>query len=249
MQLLFIDESGTPLPHINTHQSPYFVLGGVVIPEHIWHQVQQDLKVIKQRYQVQQEIKWRFFAPRQTSAKPNSLTHLCSDQKESLRKDLYSVITKYKSIKIISVVTHVARAYNLDYINSADDIYWYTYKQITERFQYYLQDLTRMSGQKTNGIIICDHRAPNDDKRLQELHAKLLLGSKDAHSSYDHLIEGVFIAPSHLSVVIQFADMVAGAVLRKHKDNDERFYSLIDASFRTSDKGKVDGYGLVQFPK
>jgi hypothetical protein len=120
---------------------------------------------------------------------------------------------------------------------------------MTERFQYYLQDVSRVSGQKINGIIVCDHRAPKDDRRLQELHAKLLLGNHNASSSYKNLIEGVFISPSHLSIGIQFADMLAGAVLRKFSKNDSRFFDQIKDTFRKSEEGEIEGYGIIKFPK
>lgn len=63
------------------------------------------------------------------------------------------------------------------------------------------------------------------------------------------MIEGLFIAPSHLSVGIQFADMVAGAVLRAFRAQDKRFAAQTKPAFRTSPKGKIDGDGLVKFPK
>lgn len=249
MQILFIDESGTPPNKDNFNIEPWFVLGGVIIPEEYWHKIKNELEVVKKKYSITGEIKWRFFSPSKKDAKKNSMDHLSGIQKEELRTDLYNILNKYKSIKTIGVVTNTKEAYNLNYINTSDDLYWYTYKQITERFQYYLQDISRISGQKINGIIVCDHRAPKDDKRLQELHAKLLLGHKEAYSKYENLIEGVFIAPSHLSIGVQFADMIAGAVLRKFKANDERFYNQIFNTLRRSDKGKLDGYGLVVFPK
>ncbi len=48
-----------------------------------------------------------------------------------------------------------------------------------------------MAGQKINGIVVCDHRAPNDDKRLQELHASLLTDGKEINFGHDNLIEGM----------------------------------------------------------
>jgi hypothetical protein len=248
MQILFIDESGTPPAPAKVQNDPWFVLGGVVIPDDFWHKAKTDLEIIKKRHSVIGEIKWRFFAPQKPEAKPHSLSHLSAADKEKLRSDLYAILRKYKSIKTIAVVTDTAHAYRQSHINTPDDLYWYTYKQITERFQYYLQDISRISGQKINGIIVCDHRAPKDDQRLQELHSKLLLGHHNAHSSYSHLIEGVFIAPSHFSVGIQFADLIAGAVLRKFK-GDDRFYQQMHDTLRKSEHGKVEGYGLVQFPK
>lgn len=247
MQILFIDESGTPPPPDKIDNCPLFVLGGVIIPDDFWHRAKADLDHLKKIYAIKGEIKWRYFAPHHK--KQHALSHLAGKDKEDLRSAMYGIIRKYKSIKTIAVITNVRQAYELSYINSADDLYWYSYKQMTERFQYYLQDISRISGQKINGIIVCDHRAPKDDMRLQELHSKLLSGHHDAYSNYSHLVEGVFIAPSHLSVGVQFADMVAGAVLRHYHAEDNRFFEQIKDTFRKSEQGKIEGYGLVVFPK
>jgi hypothetical protein len=51
-----------------------------------------------------------------------------------------------------------------------------------------------------------------------------------------------------MSFGIQLADMVAGAVYRSLK-KDMRFFKMIEGSFRTSPTGRLDGYGLVKFPK
>ena len=249
MHILFVDESGTPPPFDKHDDKEYFVLGGIVVPEDIWAKLAQDLRLLARRYKIEGEIKWRYFAPAKPSAKLNSLSHLSAEQKESLRTALYEKICHYKSVRLICVATQVAPAYTLPYIKTADDLYWYSYKQLTERFQYYLQDLERTVGQRVNGIIVCDHRAPKDDARLRELHFQLLNSSKTTVTRYSNLIEGLFIAPSHLSVGIQFADMVAGAVFRYVKVGDERYMRQIRPAFRQAPDGNIDGYGLVRFPK
>jgi len=147
------------------------------------------------------------------------------------------------------VIVDTSAAYDLSYIKSPDDLYWYSYKQITERFQYYLQDISKISGYPINEIIVCDHRAPNEDRRLQELHAKLLIDNNHTSSRYSRLIEGLFIAPSHFSIGIQLADMVAGATLRWSKNDDTRFFDQIKSTFRKSEKEETEGYGLIYFPK
>lgn len=247
MQILFIDESGNTSTINKISDPPIFVLGGVIIPDDFWHKIKFDLDLIRKRHKIKGEIKWRYFAPNHKKA--NSLSHLSGGEKEKLRQEMYAIINKYKSIRTICIITDVKKAYSLNYINNEDDLYWYFYKQITERFQYYLQDISRISGQKINGIIVCDHRAPKDDKRLQELHGNLLSGDHNAFSSYKNLVEGVFIAPSHLSVGIQFADMVAGAVLRNFAKNDSRFFDQIKETFRKSEDGKIEGFGIIKFPK
>ena len=247
MQMLFVDESGTPAPPDRIDTSPIFVLGGAIIPDEFWHRVKADLDRIKTKYRISGEVKWRFFAP--DNRKLHSMSHLDAAAKEALRSDLLDVLCRYKSIRAMSVIVDAARAYAFTDIKTPDDLYWYAYKTLTERFQYYLQDISRISGQRINGIIVCDHRAPKDDRRLQELHAKLLSSSHFAASKYENLIEGLFVAPSHLSVGVQFADMVAGAVLRKEKADDSRFFDQIKDTFRKSPSGQIEGYGLISFPK
>jgi hypothetical protein len=81
VHILFIDESGYPPLHVEKAKSkPFFVLGGIIIPEHFWHRIAADLKDVKYRFGVEGELKWRFFAPRNNDTN-NSLSHLSQEQK------------------------------------------------------------------------------------------------------------------------------------------------------------------------
>lgn len=195
------------------------------------------------------EIKWRYFAPEKDGAKPHTLSHLNQEAKEALRSAIYTSLCSYRSVRLICVMTNVVEAYKLSYVKTADDLYWYSYKQLTERFQYYLQDLERTVGQRVRGIVVCDNRNAQDDDRLRNLHMDLMAGRRVTMSKYGNLIEGLFIAPSHMSVGIQFADLVAGAVFRKVKAGDSRFFDQIESAFRRAPTGKIEGYGLVRFPQ
>ena len=239
---------GTPPPQHTAEEVGYFVLGGVVIPEEVWLKLAADLKRMRATYGIEGELKWRFFAP-EKGGKPTSLSHLDVGQKEALRTELYRALTAYRAVKIISVVTNTAAAYTKGYVDTPEKMYWLAYKQLTERFQYYLQDLSKLIGHSVHGIVVCDNRGSKDDANLRDLHATLMTSPTENISRYQNVIEGLFIAPSHLSVGIQFADMVAGAIFRKYKSGDDRFYKQIVGSLRTSPVGSVDGYGIVKFPK
>ena len=89
MQILFVDESGSPslTNSINSiSESQFFVLGGVIIPDDYWHRVKADLDVIRKKYEISGEIKWRYFAPHHKET--NSLSHLSAFQKEDLRSEM-----------------------------------------------------------------------------------------------------------------------------------------------------------------
>lgn len=199
---------------------------------------------MRKKYEVTGEIKWRFFFAHKD--KPTPLSHLSPERKEQFRTDLYSIINRYKSIKIISVIASVNQCYQRSHINSHDDLYWFAYKRLTERFQYYLQDLSREAGGKMNGIVICDHRERRQDKRLQKMHFKMMHGDEAYTSSFGNILEGVFIVPSHFSTGIQLADMVAGGIYRRFTKNDDRYYNQIYSRIRRSPSGNVEGYGIVK---
>lgn len=247
MHILFIDESGNPTPP-GKPGLKHFVLGGVIIPEEVWPKLATDLKRIKKEFSVIGEIKWRYFVA--GNMKPeNSLVHLPRENRDQLRLQLFHALTRYKSIKVISVIANTQLAYADPTIKNDEILYQRAYKMLTERFQYFLQDLERTSGQHVKGLIICDHRNHQQDERLRALHQQLINGSGIFTSNYSNLIEGLFMAPSHYSVGIQFADLVAGAIFRKYGADDDRFFNIISPLIRTSHTGQVEGYGLVKLPR
>ena len=120
---------------------------------------------------------------------------------------------------------------------------------VTERFQYLLQDVTRVSGSKVHGIIVADHRGRGDDERIRAQHQRLVEDDKRYTTAYFNLIEGLFLTPSHLSVGVQLADIVAGAIWRRFEANDAFWFDKISNAFRTGPVGKIDGYGIARYPK
>jgi hypothetical protein len=246
MHILFLDESGTP-PRPQDRYPSYFVVGGIIIPETSWHRIRDGLMGIKIRRKIRGEIKWRYFAPNNNDDR-NPMRGMDQSARDAIRIDIYKLIASENAIKTLACVTSKAPAYALNFISSQEDIYHATFKPVTERFQYHLQEIGRLTGRKEFGIVVGDHRGAKDDKRLRAHHEKLLHSSSDFTSKYLNLIEGLFIHPSNLSVGIQLADMVAGAVWRKFERKDETYYNLLLPSLRTSSQGKVEGYGIVKFP-
>lgn len=245
---MFVDESGHAPAAAKAASQPVFVLGGIIIPEDVWPKIKVDLTQLKVRYGVEGEIKWRFFAHWKPGRKANSLSHLDGPSKEELKLALLDTIAKYRSVKVISVVVDTAQAYTKAHITNPDDLYHEAYKALSERFQYFLQDLERDAGVRVNGMIVCDNRNNDQDDRLKDFHQTLLSGGR-FRSTYTNLIEGLFIAASHHSVGTQFADLVAGAVYRSETQNDERYSGRISSAVRRSNRGAVEGYGLVRIPR
>lgn len=198
MQLCFIDESGTPAK-LGQTTARYFVLGGLIIPEERWHKVAASLHGLKVSYGYQGEVKWRFFAP--NNRQPiNPMALWNQERKNEFREKLFRIITTDHSIKVIAGVCDCELAYELAHVNSQSDIYFQTYKVLTERFQYYLQDLQKESGAVFRGIIVADHRGHDDDRRLRIQHQRLVETDGINTARYKNLVEGLFLAPSHMSI-------------------------------------------------
>lgn len=249
MYLCFIDESGTPPKPGQQGRPPYFVIGGLIVHEAQWQDIADELKQLKSRdeFKVRGEIKWRYFA--MSNADPaNTVAHLDQEKRDEFRKALYGIITKRKAVKIIACVASVAVAYQQDYVNTQEDLYHFTYKPVSERFQYFLQDMERTVGSKQLGIMVADHRGKSQDDALRYQHHRLIEADAPVFSTYGNYVETLFLTPSHNSVGIQLADMVAGAIGRRFNSDDSLYFDLIEPSLRRSPAGKVEGFGLVKFP-
>jgi hypothetical protein len=247
MQILFSDESGTP-PGPEKSAQRYFVIGGVIVPEASWHRLRDSLLGMKIRRKIRGELKWRFFSPDNADSK-NPMSSLTQEIRDEIRTEIYGMLIVDKAIKLIAAVCSVEAAYKMASISDQQGIYNLSYKVLTERFQYYLQDLSRELSKTEYGIIISDHRGASDDRKLRAHHQMLVHSTAAFTSAYPNLIESVLLQPSNLSIGIQFADLVAGAVWRKFERGDDRWFTIIEESFRRSRTGNIEGYGIVKAPK
>jgi hypothetical protein len=247
MYLLFVDESGTPPKPIGTTLA-YFVIAGLVVPEDRWVGLNDKLSGLKRASGYHGEVKWRFFAPN-NSDPDNPMADWDQSKRNAFRDRVFSIITDIKSCKIIACSSEAPTAYGLGPVNSQSDLYFRTYKPVTERFQYLLQDITRTSGRDSFGLIVADHRGRGDDDRMRQQHERLVREAGQHTSNYANFIEGLFFSPSHMSVGIQLVDMIAGAIWRAQTHNDRTWYDKIRSSFRSSPTGQIDGFGIARFPK
>ena len=203
---------------------------------------------LKISHRVRGEVKWRYFSPHNTDPL-NPFRNLDQPTRNQFREALFRAVTSESSITTLGCVCSAVAAYEIPSLETQEDLYHSTYKPVTERFQYYLQDISRTVGSKQHGIIVADHRGSQDDKRLRGHHQKLLHSSGEFTTRYDNLIEGLFLEPSNLSIGIQLADLVAGAIWRKFERGDDTWFNLLEPSLRRNASGSVYGHGIVLFPK
>ncbi|MDQ5921960.1 MAG: hypothetical protein QG673_2019 [Pseudomonadota bacterium] len=262
MKILFIDES-----FILNCNCPLFVLGGVVIPEESWKLASDTIDDIKRKnnISVNQEIEWKWIFSKKTHGNP--LSHLTFNDRLHLVIEPMLQFIKSNKLELFTTLTHINDLKeeflkNTQFkednkkFNQEFTTYYYhkNYENIVQRFQYYLQDCENQS-QNAKGIIICDHRCPAEDDALRQLHLEMLRETKGRTTiKYHNLIEHVLLAPSHFSVGIQFADIIAGVILgklRKYPEVSNLCEIIIDCFNTRLKDGKPtsEGRGVVKIPK
>lgn len=248
MYIFFADESGNAPPSLDRAKGQkYFVIGGLIIPDAEWRGIAAKLHGIKTRRKLHGELKWRYFAPGNVDDQ-NPMRAMPFVERDNVRNEVLGIVTSVKSIRVLAAVASIPVCFSMPSIKSAEDLYGLTYKPLSERFQYYLQDLKKQTGSEQFGMVVCDHRGPADDKALRAHHQRLISGPGIYTSKYPNFIETILFAPSHMSVGLQLADMVAGSVWRKFERGDDRAYKLIEPAIRRGPTGNVDGYGIVKVP-
>lgn len=249
MHFCFIDESGTPPSPTPTKSNSYFVIGGIIMHESQWHGVASEVRQLcaKPKYAINGEIKWRYFGAH-SSDPQNSVAHLNQELRDAFRFDYFNILLRRKSLKIIACVASVAAAYRLPTITDAEKLYNHTYKPVSERFQYHLQGLSRTVGDTQLGLVVADHRGRKQDDGFRVNHSDMVDRENAYVSNYSNFVECIFLTPSHMSIGVQMADMVAGAIGRAFNQGDTQYFDMLKPAFRCKPNGSIDGYGLVKFP-
>lgn len=156
MYLCFVDESGHVPSKKRSNYVRNFVIAALIIPEAQWHGIANEFAAAKRRFNVDGEIKWQYFGP-DNEDKNNSLQHLEFDCRCKLRDQLLKTITSRRSVRIVATRTITKAAWQLPYITDKTSMYHYTYKQTLERVNYFLQDISKTTGETQRGIVIADH--------------------------------------------------------------------------------------------
>lgn len=240
LHFCFVDESGTP-PGRPNPKKPYFTMGAAIVDCAKWGDLSNRIKGFKTRHGLRGELKWRYLSPH-NDQEQNPFLRFDATQRRALGMELASIIAG-SDLTIIACVVDVEAAFRYNAVTDQQTLYHFTYKPITERFQYFLQ------GVDDHGIIVADHRGGDSDKLLRAHHAALTTSHKSTRSGYSRLVEGLFLQDSDHSVGIQVADFVAGAIHRAYSTRDSGHAAALKARIRKNHQGNVLGHGIVQHPK
>ncbi len=171
MRILFIDES-----YYLDCDEPFFVLGGVIIPEKKQKDASNLIDKIKKDKNITGEIKYKWIFNKKHN--DNTLSHLPIDTRlndvirpilEFIKSnDLKKEFIDNEKIEEKSPKFQQAFCYHYYHKN---------YENIVQRFHYYLQECYNKKEDHL-GIVICDGRSSNEDEALRNLHKEMIDGIK-----------------------------------------------------------------------
>jgi Protein of unknown function (DUF3800) len=227
VQLLFVDESGTP-------DEPVFALGGIAVDGGRWSEL-RDLwarALAAHRWPRDREIKWHGIT---TGEVPPALADA-----------LFAALAAAPITCFVVILRPIAaRKEAPELVSSADAIYATALKFLLERFD---RSLARRDD---HGAVIVDSRLKDLDDRLRRFYERLQREGTE-YVRLDRLVDALLLGPSHHSVGLQAADLVVGSAraARGRLGDASRWQSRLEPRFaRHPDTGEVAGVGRVEWPR
>lgn len=230
---IYIDENGQPFG-LKSGSSKYFILSGFLVKGSTILHMEEDLKRIKIKYNIFNEIKFS------NSYKRMNLNF---SQFIELKRELSKYINQFEN-SVVGVVINKKNFYNL---HTSGDIYETALRLLMERFQ--MEVYSRHHGNVKNIpiTIFADSRKNNKNKNadmtLQKSYKKALLyGTR--FLNFTNYTESMVFIDSEDSTGIQFVDHCAGLFGRAFEKGDKNSLYTIYNAIRKNSNNQPNGYGI-----
>jgi hypothetical protein len=242
---MYLDESGVIE---TTHPSRYFITAGIIFHENTLSKMKKDVINFKKTNFVGNLYGAEIHTYEIRKARGKFLG-ITESKKHSLLNSLYTMVNNLDSTVIairIDKQKFVARH------SDKNEILDYGYMLLAERFDNFLVE------NNEKGIIRIDiSTSPNqtglnckDTKILKIINKVRKKGTKYQRAAID-IVEEPHFLKSHQRKGLQVADLVAYCTSRKTNNftDFDAYWNLIYPKFRKSQNGKVEGYGLIAYPR
>lgn len=234
MHLLYLDESGKSGP--TDYSQPWYVLGGLILPEKDWQAVEKDLNTaIDAVVQPPRPDDWELHMSLIHHRKKH-FAGMSAKDRFALVDAVFDVMEAYELKLIFVGIDKEAHRRKYAYPHPVEAI---AYRFMLERFNYCV------GRQDTLGLVVAD-----EQKEIE-------ISTRKAHSRYrrdgtglaqiEHVIETPFFTPSHWSRPLQMIDVATYYVARHLR-------GATTASYWGRIEYQLDGYpnyrgkGLKTFP-
>lgn len=227
MHFLFLDESG------RLDQDGLFGLGGIAVRDTDWHRLRDVWHETLNSYNwpLDLELKWHGI---RSGKVPPALADAMVAALGSAPFTAYVVLLDLPRGKELFP----------DYFSTTEDCYSTALMFLAERYHHLLADADDL------GVIVVDSRFRDDDARLRRFFADLT-ESGTPYMKLDRIVEGLFLGPSHYSIGLQCADLVAAITTSAERGGGQArgYLKTLLPRFATHPAtGALDGVGIKRFP-
>jgi hypothetical protein len=226
VQILFLDESGKPSDRT-------FAVGGIAVAADRWAQLRTgwERALAGHRWPLDREAKWHGI---RTGEVPPALAD-----------ELFAALAAAPITCFVTVLRPLAgRKRNEGWFGTDEDTYATALTFLAERFQRFLAD------RDSHGVMVIDSRRPEVDDRMRRFFERLQREGTP-YQQLDRIVDALFLGPSHYSIGLQAADLVAASTLAAQGEQGDakRWHKQLLARFaRHPATGEVDGVGLKVYP-
>ena len=244
MKVLFLDESGDHNLSVIDPQYPMFVLGGVIVEKDYADGVlTRELNGFKQAFFGRTDIVLhtadivRNRNGFEQLKGPDFRSRFLADLNDLMRRLRYTVVAC-----AIRKDKHLSR-----YGVAALDPYLLSLDVLVERF---CLDVGKVAG---GGVIVAEKRDPTLDRQLDLAWLNLKIqGTRYLQANHiDERIQGLNLRSKRDNIAgLQLADLVVSPIGRHVLGKPDREdWRIVAEKFRCSQRGQVEGYGLIILPK
>ena len=221
MHLLYADESGT----ISDPTQGHFVLARVAVFERTTHWIEARLNKIAARFSPDNPYLLELHGSPMRSGS-TAWRHIPTSERRQAMIDALRIFVcnkHFRDARLFAVVLEKCRY-------SGQDIAQIVFEQLSSRFDHFIARLFREKNDKQRGMVLFDNSST--EARIQTL-AREFKNSGHSFGVTRSFAEVAVFLDSRASRLIQLADLVAFAILRKFGFDDELYCNVIRDCFDT----------------
>ena len=232
MHILYIDESGS----INDPSQDYFVLAGLAVFERgIYHLIRAvDDLVASWRLAPDPHDVEIHASPMYQGRKGTVWYALDRNTRVQMMLEALELLRGQSSIRAFGIVVHKEAV-------APESPLLYAFEEISNRFDQFLSRMYRLGYEGQRGLTLMD---ASQYENILQRRARDLRDNGTRWGRIRNLPEVPYTVDSRASRIVQLADLVAYALLRKYESGDERFFVPITRVF-DAEGGVI--HGLVHY--
>ena len=246
MFFLYVDGSGNTRIRRRVENNGFYVLGGVIVHESDWKNIESKITKLKQDvFPNLEPSSWELHAydiwnNRKFFANPDLNLNL--DKKNDIFSKLVELANKSPEITLINIIVLKDKLKDKYSTPKAKE---YSWKIMIERFEYFLKQENETTN---NGLMFVD-----SDQKIPEEEIKTILWNAVRHGTdmqkIHHIIEDPIFTKSHLRNLIQLSDMISYIIHKCYSDHEgfkEWLEKLKPSMYQPN--GRLSSFGLKEFP-